>query len=286
MEAEAELRKTVDGLREALAEQKSVEESLRESEERYRTFFDTSRDCVFMTTLDGRFIDLNDVGLEMLGYSASDRPEVLRKNVASFYANPEEREAHSKRVAAVGFSQDYPVDFRKKDGTIIHALVTTVARKDPQGNIIGFQGTVRDITERKRTEENLRDSEARLLDFYENAPNAYFSVGTDGVIRKCNKGAEELLGYPREMLEGKRVFDLYMDGSEGKEKAGKVFEKFISGEQVTSEELQMQKADGSPIWISLSVNALRDADGKVVESRSAVVDITKRKTSGGGPQGK
>ena len=89
-----------------------------------------------------------------------------KKNVASFYANPEEREAHSQRVAEVGFSKEYPVDLRKKDGTIIHALVTTVARKDPQGNIIGFQGTVRDITERKRTEENLRDSEARLLDLY------------------------------------------------------------------------------------------------------------------------
>ena len=68
-----------------------------------------------------------------------------------------------------------------------------------------------------------------------------------------------------------------MDGPEGKEKAGKVFQKFISGEQVTSEELQMRKADGSPVWISLSVNALRDADGKVVKSRSAVRDITERK---------
>ncbi len=134
-----------------------------------------------------------------------------------------------------------------------------------------------DITERKRAEENLRDSEARLWDLYDNAPNAYFSVGTDGQITKCNKGAEKLLGYPREMLEGKRILDLYMDGPEGKDKAVKVLQKFISGEQVTSEELQMQKADGSLIWISLSVNALRDADGKVVESRSAVVDITERK---------
>ena len=109
VEAEAELRKTVDGLQEALAEQKRVEESLRDSEERYRTFFDTSRDCVFMTTVDGRFIDFNDVGLEMLGYAPSDRDRTApKKNVASFYANPEEREAHSTRVSTTGLLQRLP----------------------------------------------------------------------------------------------------------------------------------------------------------------------------------
>jgi PAS domain S-box-containing protein len=75
------------------------------------------------------------------------------------------------------------------------------------GSIIGILSSGEDITERKLTEENLRDSEARLFDLYDNAPNAYFSVGTDGRIIKCNKGAEELLGYPREMLIGKRHLD-------------------------------------------------------------------------------
>ena len=205
VEAEAELRKTVDGLQEALAEQKSVEESLRDSEERYRTFFDTSRDCVFMTTVDGRFIDFNDVGLEMLGYSPSDRQEMLRKDVASFYANPEERDAHSQRVAAMGFSKDYPVDFRKKDGTIIHALVTTVARKDPRGNIIGFQGTViTSASGQKRISAIQRTVFWTCTTMLQTHISPWVS---DGLIRQCNKGAEELLGYPREMLEGKRVLE-------------------------------------------------------------------------------
>jgi len=160
--AEVELRSTIDRLQEALAEQKRTDEFLRESEERYRTFFDTSRDCVFMTTVDGRFIYFNDAGMEMLGYSASDRQDMLSKNVATFYADPEERDAHSQRVQALGFSKDYPVDLRKKDGTIIHALVTTVARKGSDGTVIGFQGTVRDITELKKAENALKESEQRL----------------------------------------------------------------------------------------------------------------------------
>ena len=101
-EAEAELRLTVDRLQQALAEQKRAEESLRESEERYRNFFDTSRDCVFMTTVDGLFVDFNDVALETLGYEQSEREEALGKKVSDFYAHPEERDAHAAMVAESG----------------------------------------------------------------------------------------------------------------------------------------------------------------------------------------
>jgi PAS domain S-box-containing protein len=169
VEAEAEVRTTVFRLQEALAGQRLVEESLRESEERYRTFFDTSRDGVFMTRLDGQFIDFNDVALEVFGYAPGDREELLQANVAIFYANPEEREAHVKLVSKQGFSKECPLDFRKKDGTIIHALITTVARKDPHGKIVGFQGTVRDITERKRAE---REKAKLLADLTEAWPKS------------------------------------------------------------------------------------------------------------------
>ncbi|MGO9118406.1 MAG: PAS domain S-box protein [Desulfomonilaceae bacterium] len=182
-----------------------------------------------------------------------------------------------KQVFETQSKQTCEIKLARKDGTEFYVQLESVAVQDENGHFNRCRTVLSDITERKRTEENLRNSEARLWDLYDNAPNAYFSVGTDGLIRKCNKGAEELLAYPREMLEGKRVFDLYVDGQEGKEKAAKVFQKFMSGEQVTNEELQMQKASGSPIWISLSVNALRDADGKIVESRSTVVNINERK---------
>jgi PAS domain S-box-containing protein len=154
--AQQDLSRTVSSLREALAQQKQAEESLRDSEERYRTFFDTSRDAVFMTTLDGRFIEFNDVALEMLGYANSQRQEVLGRAVSEFYAHPEESESHAAIVAKQGFSKEYPVDFRRQDGTIIHTVIMTVARKKPAGNIIGFQGTVRDVTEARHAQEALQ----------------------------------------------------------------------------------------------------------------------------------
>ncbi len=129
----------------------------------------------------------------------------------------------------------------------------------------------------KREEEAVRESEALLSDLYEHAPNTYFSVGRDGLILRCNDRAGELLGYRKEELLGKPVFELYADTQQGKEKASQVFQRFLAGEGITDQELQMQKADGTPVWISLTVNAVCDAQGQIVVSRSMVVDITERK---------
>jgi PAS domain S-box-containing protein len=134
-----------------------------------------------------------------------------------------------------------------------------------------------DVTDCRRAEAALRQSEERFRDLYENAPAAYFSVGADGLIRRCNRRAEDLLGYAPENLVGRPVFDLYADTPQGKRRAWELFQRFRDGEEIRDEELQMQKADGTPIWISLTVNIVRDSAGRVEESRSMAVDISKRK---------
>ena len=291
VEAEAELRQTVDRLQKSLAEQKRVEESLRDSEEAARSsesflnsVIDQSPYPMWISDDRGTLIRANKALRDLLQISDEEvvgKYNVLRDNIVEEQGVLPLIRSVFEKSETVRFEIKYESSQLKhiqlRHSAFVILDVTVFPITDSGGKITNAVIQHMDITERKWAEENLRDSEARLWDLYDNAPNAYFSVGTDGLIRKCNKGAEKLLGYPREVLEGKRVLDLYMDGPEGKEKAAKVLQKFISGEQVTSEELQMQKADGSPIWISLSVNALRDADGKVVESRSAVVDITERK---------
>ncbi|RJR36065.1 MAG: PAS domain S-box protein [Deltaproteobacteria bacterium] len=134
-----------------------------------------------------------------------------------------------------------------------------------------------DIVERKRAEEALRESEERFRDLYENAPNAYFSVGTDGLISRCNRRAGELLGYAAKELLGRPVLELYADTAHGKEKAKQVLKRFRSLETVHDEELEMRKMDGATVWVSLTVDAVQDAQGRAIESRSMVVDITERK---------
>ncbi len=130
----------------------------------------------------------------------------------------------------------------------------------------------------ERTGEELRKSQARFKDLYENAPNAYFSVGADGLVRRCNKRAREMLGYKVEELLGRPVFQLYADTPQGNEKAWKLFQRFRAGDTLVDEELQMRKADGTLIWVNLTVSAVRNTDGQIIESRSMVADITERKS--------
>jgi len=126
-------------------------------------------------------------------------------------------------------------------------------------------------------EEILQESEDRYRDLYEEAPNAYFSVGADSCIRQANRSATELLGYSLDELIERPISDLYADTPSGKAKAKVVFQRFRAGEEIRDEELEMCRADGSRVWISLSVRPIRDTRGRVVLSRSEVVDITERK---------
>jgi PAS domain S-box-containing protein len=182
---------------EDVTEPKRIEAALRESEERYRAFFQTSRDWVFMTTLDGRFLDFNDVAMEKLGYTLNERDEVLTQNVTSLYARPEEREAHARLVADKGFSKEYPIDIRKKDGTVIHTLVTTVARKDREGKVVGFQGTVRDITEQKKAEA---EREALINQLLQAQKMEAIGTLTAGIAHNFNNLLTVIIGFAELIL--------------------------------------------------------------------------------------
>ncbi len=105
-----------------ITEQKQAETALLESEEKYRAFFTTSRDCVFITTADGRWIDLNDAAVELFGYDS--REELMQVNVRDIYADPDERARHLDIIRQKGFSKDFPVNLKKKDGTVINTLIT------------------------------------------------------------------------------------------------------------------------------------------------------------------
>jgi PAS domain S-box-containing protein len=124
---------------------------------------------------------------------------------------------------------------------------------------------------------NLKQREEQYRDLYEQAPDAYFSVGADGTIKRANRSATELLGYSREELVGMPIANLYAETPNGKATAEGVFKRFLSGEEIRDQELEARRADGSSVWVNLSVRPIRDKEGQVVASRSIMVDITKQK---------
>ena len=168
-------------------------QELRRSEIRYRTLFDDSQDAVVVTSQDGKIIDANRAVLELFGYSREEAAEV---DISSeVYVNLDDRRNLIEAVERHGSVRDYEVILRKKDGTLIDCLVTCSVWRDAAGSPMEYQSIVHDITERKRVEAALRDSEARFRQVAQSANDGVVSVDSDGNIVFWNSRAEYIFGY-------------------------------------------------------------------------------------------
>jgi PAS domain S-box-containing protein len=141
---------------EDISEKKLAQDALMESEQKFRTLFETSRDFMYIGTLDGTLLDYNSAGKRFFGYTDE---EVSHLNLRDLYAYPEERDEFVRKVMREGSVENYELKLKKKDGTLVDTLVTVTLRKDGEGNVIGLQGTVKDITQMKRLERQLMQTE-------------------------------------------------------------------------------------------------------------------------------
>jgi PAS domain S-box-containing protein len=257
-----------------ITHRKKMERALRESEQRYRNLFEQSLVGHVHTGQDGNIKIINPAVLDILGYD--HQKELVGQPAEILWYDPAERAKAVQTISELGYLPVQELTARSRDGEPVYVLATSTLERDDAGEVIGLTSTLTDLTAFKKIEQALQESEERYRDLYENAPNPYFSFGPDGVIRHCNRKAGELLGCNRKALVGKPVLDLYTNTPQGKERALQILKQFQTGVSVVDEELQMQRADGMPLWISLTVNAIVNAAGEVVESRSMVVDITER----------
>ena len=275
-----EEQRKIDALNRSLEEKvQHRTEELQHREELTRSIIDTAKDAFISMDPNGLITDWNAQAEATFGWS---RGEALGQTLKDTIIPPQLREAHEnglKHFLATGAG---PVLNKRIEITALHRdghqfpveMTIWVVRS---GETCTFNAFVRNISERKQAEEALRESEERYRDLYDGAPVAYFAIGKDGRIAKANRRAAELLGYSLDDLTRRPVLDLYSDTPAGKDKAKRVIERFRRGRETHDEEMEMRRADGSPVWVSLTVRIVRDAGGQPVESRSMVLDITERK---------
>jgi PAS domain S-box-containing protein len=140
-------------LQQEVNEHKQTESALRESEQKYRTIFDGSRDAVYISTKEGKIISVNDALLNMFGFN---RAEMNSFNTQKTYANPEDRIKFQKSIEEKGYVKNYEVKLLKKDGTALDCLLNSSVWRDKDGTLLGYHGIIIDFTERKRQEEALQ----------------------------------------------------------------------------------------------------------------------------------
>ncbi len=130
--------------------------------------------------------------------------------------------------------------------------------------------------ERMRAEQRLRDSEARYRDLFENAPSAYFIVGTDARVVSVNRRVTELLGYTADELVGAPFHAFLPDTPAGKARGLEVYRKHLAGEAVSGWEIEARRKDGRPLWVKIWMEPGHDAEGNIQASRTFFVDVTDR----------
>jgi two-component system cell cycle sensor histidine kinase/response regulator CckA len=155
-ERTAELTRANVLLKQEISERKRAEEALRDSEERYRTLFEDSRDAIYVTARAGEFLDINQSGLDLFGYT---RKEMIGLDAREIYVNSDDRPRFQREIESKGSVTDYEVKFRKKDKTEMDCLLTASVRCAKDGSVLGYQGVIRDITERKRLEAQLQQAQ-------------------------------------------------------------------------------------------------------------------------------
>jgi PAS domain S-box-containing protein len=188
-----------------LIERHHADEMIRESEERYRELFENANDIIYTHDLQGNFTSLNRTGERITGYS---REETVKMNVADVIA-PEHLNLARDMIAhkaAENVSTVYEIDIISKKGRRVRLEVSTrLIFRD--GKPVGVQGIARDLTERKYSEEALRETQALFNNFMDNSPAVAFMKDHTGRYVYVNKPFERLFGQNLSFLKGRMSFD-------------------------------------------------------------------------------
>ncbi len=195
-----------------ITERKLAEQELQKSRSEYVHLLENIHDIYYRSDTEGRLVLASTSWAKKLGYD--DLTECLGKNIAdTFYADPRDRKRFLDEVYKNGYVSDYEVNLKKKDGTTLPVAVSSYLYFDKAGTILGIEGTWRDITERKKMENALRESEKNYSLILENANDAIFlheilPDGRPGKYALVNTIACQRLGYTHDELLQMSVSDV------------------------------------------------------------------------------
>ena len=225
---------------------------------------------------NGIFQRINHTELRWLGYTRNEL--IGKKKFSDLIASenlPTFRENFS-RLKTEGFVGELELEIIRKDGTTFPVLLNASVIYDSPGHYLMIRSTMFDITERKRAEEALIQSEEKYRTILDNTQEGYFEVDLTGNFTFVNDAECSDLGYTREELIGMN-YKRYTDETAAK-KMYELFNRvFRTGEQIRAFEGEFIKKDGTNGFNEISVSLIRNKEGKPVGFRGLSRDITKRK---------
>jgi PAS domain S-box-containing protein len=259
-----------------ITDRTKAEEQLKESEVRYRTLFDNANDAIFILR-DDKFIDCNAVTLKMFGCT---REQIVGSYPYVFSPpfQPDGRDSTEKALekinkAIAGEPQFFEWRYCQYDGTPFDAEVSLNSVKI--GNEVPIQALVRDITDRKRAEEAIRESEEKYRTLIESTLDFVFTADRRGMFTYINPRLEMVTGRTASDLLGRPFTDVI--APEARNMATTQFKKGIRGDKGAPYEIDIIHKNGSRIPVEFNVTTLRDGNGQPIGRYGIGRDLTERK---------
>ncbi|GAV20343.1 blue-light-activated protein [Mariprofundus micogutta] len=256
-----------------ISERRQAEEEVSKSEEKYRRMIESSNDAIFVAEIEtGILIDANEQAEEMLGLP---REKIIGMHQAELHP-PEEAERYRQIFADHihddrAFIPDLLV--RRADGTDVPVDISSNI-VDVGGRIV-IQGVFRNITERKRADLAVAESEAKYRSLFDDAEDLIHITDAEGVIVDVNRAELDCLGYSQGEMLGKSVLDFV--APDYRDSCIHAVGTVLHGEPFSNYETVFLTKEGEPVWLEISAVPQFDAEGNVSGARAIMRDITGRK---------
>ena len=258
-----------------ISERKKAEMEIVESEKKYRMLFNSLKEGVYQCEpeVDGVFTWINQAGAKILGYKSPE--EVIGTKVKDIYVNPDDRKQVVEKLLKEGGWKDFVSFCKRKNGERFYMERTSSLGTDDKGKPIRIEGIFRDITERKKLEEELQESERHHRQLLNSLKEGIYQCepAEDGVFTWINQAGAEILGYssPEEVV-GTRVKDVYVNPDDRKELVEKLGKEGI-WRDFTS---YCKRKNGERFISERTCNLVRDENGKSIRIEGVFRDITER----------
>ena len=256
-----------------ITERKQAEVQLRESQLSYQSLFTNIPVGIYRSTPDGEMLAANPALVRMLGYGSED--ELIKINIHDLYVDPANREDILKTISKSGGTANREMCLKRKDGQEIVVLDNVSVIYDEHGEMLYFEGSLTDITRRKKAERELEERRLYLQGVLGAAPDAIATLDKNNLIVYWNPGAERLFGYSSEEVIGKDI-DQLITNPDAYQYAAELTKTVLGGEDIPPTEAVRYRKDGSGVDVIIAGSPIL-VGGELIGVVAVYTDISERK---------
>ena len=263
----------LQGMIQDITEKKDSEQKLRESEEKYRKLFNTSVDGIASSDTDGNIIDANKAFIDMLGYSLDEIKSLNYQNITLVKWHDIKKDLVKKLKESKIANFELEKEYISKDGKIIPVNVKYWISIDENNKTERVWGIVRDITERKKMDDKLRESEEKYKNMIDGLDLGFYQISWDGFILNLNPAFRRIMGYDESIDISKINLRNFWKNNEDRKS---FIKELLKNNHIENFVGLGKNYYGRELYLQIHSHLIRDKEGNPIRLEGTIADITEK----------